>query len=95
MATTTTTTRQCRLEARITPAQKALIERAAALEGRTVTDFVVSKLQEAAREIVDENEVMVLADADRKALLASLMNPPKAGRKLREAQQAHRDLIRQ
>jgi hypothetical protein len=42
-------TRAERLEARVTTEQKALIERAAALQGRTVTDFVLTSVQDAAR----------------------------------------------
>ena len=38
-----------RLEARITADQKSLIEHAAALQGRTVTDFVLTSVQDAAR----------------------------------------------
>ncbi len=38
-------TRTQRLEARVTAEQKALIERAAALQGRTVTDFVLTSVQ--------------------------------------------------
>lgn len=37
-----------RLEARITPEVHALLKRAAELQGRTLTDFVVSAAQEAA-----------------------------------------------
>lgn len=33
--------RTARLEARITPSQKALLERAAALSGRSLSEFVV------------------------------------------------------
>jgi uncharacterized protein (DUF1778 family) len=38
-----------RLEARITPDLQALLKRAAELEGRSVTDFVITAAQEAAR----------------------------------------------
>jgi hypothetical protein len=38
-----------RLEIRVTADQKQTIEHAAALEGRTVTDFVLTSLQDAAR----------------------------------------------
>lgn len=38
-----------RLEARVTAEQKDLIERAATLQGRTVTDFVLTSVQEAAK----------------------------------------------
>ena len=36
-----------RLETRVTAEQKTLIERAAALQGRTVTDFVLTSVQDA------------------------------------------------
>ena len=38
-----------RLEARMTAEQKSLIERAAALQGRSVTDFVLTSVQDAER----------------------------------------------
>lgn len=44
--------RRERLEARISPEQKALLERAAALEGRSLTDFVVASAQAAAHETI-------------------------------------------
>ncbi len=53
-------TRGERLEARITADQKALIQRAAELEGRSVTDYVVSSVQDAARRTVEAHDVMVL-----------------------------------
>ena len=40
--------KQERLEARVTPDQKRLIERAAELRGTTVTEFVVVSAQQAA-----------------------------------------------
>jgi uncharacterized protein (DUF1778 family) len=44
--------RNARLEARISPDLHELIKRAAELEGCTMTDFVVSAAQEAARDVV-------------------------------------------
>ena len=40
------------LEARVTLEQRALIERAAAYAGRTVSDFLVHTVQEAARAVI-------------------------------------------
>ena len=42
-----------RLETRITADQKRLIEHAAALQGRTLTDFVLTSVQDAARRAID------------------------------------------
>jgi uncharacterized protein (DUF1778 family) len=44
-----------RFETLVTAEQEALIERAAALEGRTVTDFVLTRVQEAARRAIEEH----------------------------------------
>ena len=52
--------RQERLEARVTAEQKALLQRAAALEGRTLTDFVVRSVQQAAEQTVRRHEELVL-----------------------------------
>ena len=43
-----------RLEARVTPEQKKLIARAAALRGFSVTEFVVASAQQAASEAITD-----------------------------------------
>jgi uncharacterized protein (DUF1778 family) len=63
------------LEARITTAQKALIERAAAYEGRTVTDFIASTLAAAAKSVVEDHEVIRLSSAESLAFVKKLLNP--------------------
>lgn len=63
MATITTKPKRARseqLEARVTAEQKSLIERAAALQGRSVTDFVLSSLQEAATRAIDDHHQNLL-----------------------------------
>lgn len=45
-----------RLETRVTADQKRLIEHAAALQGRTVTDFVLTSVQDAARRAIKEHQ---------------------------------------
>ena len=77
--------RTARLEARITPGQKALLERAAALSGRSLSEFVVSSAQETAARMVREQEVMTLGARDRKAFVAALLKPPAPGGRLRKA----------
>jgi uncharacterized protein (DUF1778 family) len=51
-----------RLEARITPTQKDLIERAAVLRGTSVTEFVVASAQEAATITIRDFDVLRLQD---------------------------------
>jgi uncharacterized protein (DUF1778 family) len=55
------TSKTARLEARITPDQKALFERAAALSGCTISDFVINSAQEIAARMVCEQEMMTLS----------------------------------
>ncbi|MEH1787006.1 DUF1778 domain-containing protein [Nostoc sp.] len=65
-----------RLEARLTREQKQLLQQAADLEGRTVTDFVVSHAQEAAVRTIEEHTIIKLSREDSIAFIDSLINPP-------------------
>ena len=83
-------TRGERLEARITADQKALIQRAAELEGRSVTDYVVSSVQDAARRTVEAHDVMVLSAAQSRAFVDALLDPPPVSERLRDSVRRHR-----
>ena len=65
-----------RLEARVTPEQKRLIERAATLRGTTVTEFVVRSAQEAATNTIKDFEVLHLRDEARDVFVNAVLNPP-------------------
>ena len=82
-----------RLEARVTSDQKKLLQHAAKLQGRTVTDFIVSSAQEAARRVIEEREVMRLSAQDREAFVASLLNPPVLTGRLASALDRYRHLF--
>jgi len=81
---TKTPPRKQRLEARVTAEQKALFEHAAALEGRSLTDFMITALQRAAQEAVEVHEMMVLSKADQEAFINHFLNPPEPGPALRK-----------
>src|SRR5581483_4936792 len=85
MAGTRTTSKQERLEARISPEQKALFQHAAALDGRSVTDFVVSSVQRAAEETIRRHRMMELTARDTEAFAAAMQNPPAPNERLRAA----------
>lgn len=74
-----------RVEARVTPQQKRLLERAAALDGRTLTDFVVSSAQAAAAETIARYELLELTPDDQDVFVAALLNPPAPNKALRAA----------
>lgn len=66
-----------RINLRTSPEAKALIERAAALMGTTVSGFMLQSAYESASRVVAEQETLTLSDRDRDAFLAVLANPPK------------------
>ncbi len=70
------TAKNHRLEARISRDQKRLIERAAQLRGRTVTDFVITEIQEAAAATIREFESLQLGEEARDSFMQALLNPP-------------------
>ena len=82
--------RASRLEARITAEQKALIERAAAYEGRTVSDFVVHTVQQAARLVVQEHEILKLNESQSRAFVEKLLKRPKPNKALQRAAEDYR-----
>lgn len=65
-------TRAQRLEARVTEEQKALIERAAAIQGRTITDFVLTSVQEAAWRAIEEHQKLELSVRDSEVFVEAL-----------------------
>lgn len=79
-----------RLEARISKEQKELFQRAADIQGRTLTDFVISSVLKAATEVIQENEMMILSRQDQEVFVAALLNPPAPSTKLKTAAQRYK-----
>ena len=79
-----------RLETRVTADQKSLVERAAALQGRTVTDFVLSSVQEAAWRAIEEHQRLNLSVRDSEAFVEALLNPQPANDRLRDTVRRYR-----
>jgi len=91
-----TSSRTARLEARVTPEQKALIERAAAYEGRSVSDFLVQRAQDAARAVIEEREVVRLSPSQSKAFVEAMLRSPAPNDALRQAaKEYHRRVVSQ
>src|ERR1700745_2647143 len=84
-------TRAERLEARVTTEQKSLIERAAALQGRTVTDFVLTSVQDAARRAIEEHNQLALSVRDSEAFVNALLKPQPVNDRLRDTVRRYRE----
>lgn len=80
-----------RLEARVTSEQKSLIERAAALQGRTVTDFVLTSVHDAARRAIEEHNQLALSVRDSEAFVDALLNPKPVNDRLRDTVRRYRE----
>jgi uncharacterized protein (DUF1778 family) len=80
-----------RLETRVTAEQKTLIEHAAALQGRTVTDFVLTSVQDAARRAIEEHQQLELSVRDSRAFVDALLHPKPVNDRLRDTVRRYRD----
>lgn len=84
-------TRAERLEARVTAEQKRLIEQAAALQGRSVTDFVLTSVQDAARRAIEEHGQLALSVRDSEAFVDALLNLKPVNDRLRDTVRRYRE----
>jgi uncharacterized protein (DUF1778 family) len=84
---------QARLAARLPSDVYALLKRAAALEGRSLTDFVISAAREAATRTIEQSEIVRLSEQDQRMIAEALLNPPIPSPSLKRAFQRHRELI--
>ena len=79
-----------RLELRCTKEQRELIDRAVDLSGRSLTDFVLDAVQQAAMKTIREFEAMTVSARDSAALARALLNPPAPSARLRAAAERYK-----
>jgi uncharacterized protein (DUF1778 family) len=75
-----------RLELRVAPSAKEIIQRAVAVSGLAVGDLAY----EGARRVLDDHERMVLRGRDREVFLKAVANPPPPAPRLVAALRRHR-----
>jgi uncharacterized protein (DUF1778 family) len=85
--------RTSRLEARIDPGVLSLVKRAAELQGRSVSDFVVTAAQEAAHKAIEEAGIIRLSAEDQVRFIDLLLNPPEISPAMLRAKEAHGKLF--
>lgn len=83
-----------RLEARISTELHAMLKRAAELQGRTMTDFVVAAVQDAAQHAIEQADVVRLSLADQECFAQALLSPPKPAPALQRALERRQRLLR-
>ena len=82
-----------RIEARLSSDAKVVIQRAADISGRSVSDFVVSSAVQAAIETIREHEVIVLSARDSIIFVEALLNPKGPNEALLAAARRHREMF--
>jgi len=83
-----------RITARIPRANRVLIERAAAIYGATLNQFIVQSALDRAGEILQREELLRLTERDARTFLDALENPPEPSAALIGALQAHSLLVK-
>jgi uncharacterized protein (DUF1778 family) len=83
-----------RLEARISNDLHALLKRAAELQGRTMTDFIVSAVQEAAVAAIEQSEIIRLNQENQTRFVNALMDPAKPNVALKKAFDRRQKLLK-
>ena len=88
-----TTSPTARLEARLPVDVHAMLKRAAEIEGRTLTDFVVAAASAAARKTIEDTEMIRLSVEDQERFAEALINPPPLTPAMKRAIARHRSLF--
>jgi len=71
----------------------AVLKRAAEIEGRTLSDFVVSAAREAALRTIEETEVLRLSVKDQELFAKSILKPARPNAALKRMAKRHRELF--
>ncbi|MEZ5584158.1 MAG: DUF1778 domain-containing protein [Candidatus Competibacteraceae bacterium] len=86
-------TRSKRIEARIKPDTLVLVQRAAELQGSSVSDFVVAAAEGAARQALEAANTIRLSVEEQRRFVELLLDPPEPAPALQRAKEAHEELI--
>lgn len=73
----------------MTPGTKALLQRAAAIEGRSLSDFVLTSARQAAERTIHAHDVIRLSVRDSQLFADLLLHPPAPNDRLRAAMRLH------
>jgi uncharacterized protein (DUF1778 family) len=82
-----------RIEARLHSEQRRRIERAAALKGTSMSDFMVSSADETAKRTIEEHESWTLSGRDREIFVNALLHPPAPNQAMKAAFRSHKKRV--
>jgi uncharacterized protein (DUF1778 family) len=87
-------TSTARLEARISKDLHSMLKRAAEIQGRTMTDFLVSAVHDAAQRAIQQAETVRLSLVDQERFANALLSPRKPTAALKRAFARRHKLLR-
>lgn len=85
--------RTARIEARIAPDALLVVKRAAELQGRSISDFVVAAAQAEANRTIEEAQIIRLSVEDQRHFADTLLAPPPLTPAMERARERHKRLI--
>lgn len=91
MASSAKSRKRERVEARVSAEQKMLLERAAALRGCSLSEYLVRSAQEAAMRDIRDQDLITLSARDSQAFIAALLDPQPANAALEAAAREYRE----
>jgi uncharacterized protein (DUF1778 family) len=86
-------TRTARVEARIAPESLAVVRRAAELQGRSVSDFLVAAALKDAQRTIEDAQIVRLSVDDQQRFAELLLNPPALAPAMKRALKARQRLL--
>jgi uncharacterized protein (DUF1778 family) len=91
--TTPASTRTARVEARIAPDALAVVRRAAELQGRSISDFLVAAALKDAHQTIEDAQIIRLSVDDQHRFAELLLDPPPLAPAMQRALKARKRLI--
>src|SRR3954454_24581134 len=82
-----------RFDARLNQQQKLLIQKAADLEGRTMTDFVLHSAQAAAERTIEERAMLILSTRETEDFVDAILQPAEPGPVLQTAVRHYKNVL--
>ena len=82
-----------RFDARLNEEQKILIQKAADLEGRSMTDFVLHSAEAAAERTIKERSMLILSARETEAFVEAILHPASPGSVLRTAARHYKTIV--
>ncbi len=85
---------KARFDTKLSKTQKEFFEYAASIGGfRTLTDFILSSVQEKAKEIIEQHKVFLATEKDREIFFDAIMKTSSPNKKLADAAKRYKKAV--